>query len=179
MLSAIISTHDSERSLVRTLAALFPGVTTGLLREVIVADGASTDATAEVADLAGCEFQSSAAPLGTRLAQAARGAKGPWLLFVPAGTVPDADWETAVETFITAPENSDRAATFRPNAETLADVVRAVMRLPTSAQGLLITRNRYDALGGHEASGDADARLMHKVRRRIAFLRARATRRDT
>src|SRR5450759_3243990 len=38
MLSAIISTHESERVLVPTLAALVPAATAGLLGEVIVAD---------------------------------------------------------------------------------------------------------------------------------------------
>ena len=64
MLSAIISTHESERALVPTLAALVPGATAGLLGEVIVADAGSRDATAEVADIAGCRFMASSEPLG-------------------------------------------------------------------------------------------------------------------
>ncbi len=59
MLSAIIATHESERALVPTLAALVPGATAGLLGEVIVADAGSRDATAEVADIAGCRFIAS------------------------------------------------------------------------------------------------------------------------
>ena len=74
MLSAIIATHESERSLVPTLAALVPGVIAGLISEVIVADAGSTDATSEVADLAGCAFMTSTAPLGARLNEAAAGA---------------------------------------------------------------------------------------------------------
>ena len=50
MLSAIISTHESERALVPTLAALVPGATAGLLGEVIVADAGSYDATAGLLD---------------------------------------------------------------------------------------------------------------------------------
>ena len=56
MLSVIIATHESERPLVRTLAALVPGATAGVVREVIVADAGSRDATVEVADIAGCRF---------------------------------------------------------------------------------------------------------------------------
>ena len=48
MLSAIIATHESERTLVPTLSALVPGATAGLIGEVVVADAGSTDATAEV-----------------------------------------------------------------------------------------------------------------------------------
>ncbi len=39
-----------------TLAALVPGATAGIVREVIVADGGSRDDTEKVADIAGCRF---------------------------------------------------------------------------------------------------------------------------
>ncbi len=56
MLSVVIATHESERALVPTLAALVPGAMAGLISEVVVADAGSTDATEEVADIAGCRF---------------------------------------------------------------------------------------------------------------------------
>ena len=46
MLSVIIPTHDSERALVRTLAALVPGAATGLVSEVLITDAGSRDQTA-------------------------------------------------------------------------------------------------------------------------------------
>ena len=55
-----------------TLAALVPGATAGIVREVIVADGGSRDDTEQVADIAGCRFLSSVEPLGARLKAAAR-----------------------------------------------------------------------------------------------------------
>ncbi|MEA2873185.1 MAG: hypothetical protein QOH67_3161, partial [Hyphomicrobiales bacterium] len=45
MFSVIVATYDSERALVPTLAALVPGATAGIVREVIVADGGSRDET--------------------------------------------------------------------------------------------------------------------------------------
>ena len=71
MLSVIIPTRDSERALVHTLAALVPGATAGVVREVIVADGGSRDETEQVADIAGCVFLSSGQSLGARLKAAA------------------------------------------------------------------------------------------------------------
>ena len=56
MLSVIIATQDSERALVPTLAALVSGATSGLISEVLVADGGSRDDTAAVAEIAGCNF---------------------------------------------------------------------------------------------------------------------------
>ncbi|HZQ14529.1 MAG TPA: glycosyltransferase [Pseudolabrys sp.] len=187
MLSAIIATHESERALVPTLAALVPAVTTGLLREVIVADAASSDATAEVADIAGCRFISSREPLGVRLKAAAGAARAPWLLFLRAGTVPGPGWTAVAERFIQDSNLADRprAAVFRSAGA--ADLMRpglaeilAMLRValgggPRPEQGLLIARRLYDALGGHAGVDDAETALLRKLgRRRIAVLAAGA-----
>src|SRR5471032_3361142 len=158
MLSAIISTNESERALVPTLAALVPGATAGLLGTVIVADAGSNDATAEVADVAGCRFMASSEPLGTRLKAAAASTRTPWLLFLRAGCVPEEGWTTAVDRFIEATDQLDgatRAAVFRPPG--IADLLRpglseviALLRVAFGGgakpdQGLLIARRFYDA----------------------------------
>jgi glycosyltransferase involved in cell wall biosynthesis len=108
MLSAIIATHESERTLVPTLSALVPAVAAGLLREVVVADGGSCDATAEVAEIAGCRFISSTEPLGARLMAAAAAAKSPWLMFLRAGCVPETGWIAAADGFIQSADLIER-----------------------------------------------------------------------
>jgi glycosyltransferase involved in cell wall biosynthesis len=183
MLSAIIATHESERTLVSTLSALVPAVAAGLLREVVVADGGSCDATAEVAEIAGCRFISSTEPLGARLMAAAAAAKSPWLMFLRAGCVPETGWIAAADGFIQSADliERPRAAVFLPPGA--ADLLRprlaellALLRValgggPRPEQGLLIARRVYDALGGHGASADAEAALLRKLgRRRIAIL---------
>jgi len=188
MFSVIIATHESERTLVPTLAALVPGATAGLLGEVIVADAGSRDATAEIADIAGCRIISSNAPLGTRLKAAAGSTRTPWLLFLRAGCVPEPGWITAADHFMQATDALDgatRAAVFRPPAA--ADLLRpglseviALLRVALGGgarpeQGLLIARRFYDALGGHPAGDDAEAALLRRLgRRRIAMLPAGA-----
>ncbi len=99
MLSVIIATLDSERALVRTLAALVPGATAGLVSEVVVADAGSHDDTAAVADIAGCNFLVADGPLGQRLKAAAAAARAPWLLFLRPGTVLDTPWIGEVRGF--------------------------------------------------------------------------------
>jgi glycosyltransferase involved in cell wall biosynthesis len=184
MLSAIIATHESERTLVPTLAALIPGATAGLLGEVIVADAGSHDATAEVADVAGCRFMASSDPLGTRLKAAAASTRTPWLLFLRAGCVPETGWVAAADRFMQATDTLDgagRAAVFRPPGA--ADLLRpglseviALLRVALGGgakpeQGLLIARRFYDALGGHPAGADAEAALLRQIgRRRIVML---------
>ena len=67
MLSVIVATNESERTLVPTLSALVPGALSGLVTEVVVADAGSKDATAEVADIAGCRFMIVEGAIGPRL----------------------------------------------------------------------------------------------------------------
>jgi glycosyltransferase involved in cell wall biosynthesis len=181
MLSAIISTHESERVLVPTLAALVPGATAGLLGEVIVADAGSRDATAEVADVAGCRFMASSEPLGARLKAAAASTRTPWLLFLRAGCVPEPGWVDATERFIEASGGTERAAVFRPPG--VADLLRpglaeliALLRVTLGGgarpeQGLLIARQHYDRIGGHPGGADAEAAMLRRIgRRRLAML---------
>jgi len=181
MLSVIIATRESERSLVQTLAALVPGATAGLINEVIVTDGGSSDATATVADHAGCRFSVSDEPLGARLKEAAATARAPWLLFLRPGCVPDADWVIEVGRFMEdAPmAGPNRLAAFRraaaprpPLAQALAAVVDAVFRRIHPDQGLLISKQLYRSLGGHRAgAGNPEADLIRRIgRRRIALL---------
>ena len=100
MLSVVIATENAERVLVPTLAALVPGATAGIVREVIVADAGSSDATAMIADAAGCRIDVEPAPLGHRLRQAAAGARAPWLMFLHPGAVPDWTWIEETRRFI-------------------------------------------------------------------------------
>src|ERR1700692_1911590 len=100
MLSVVIATENAERVLVPTLAALVPGATAGIVSEVILADAGSRDGTAKVADVAGCRYIASNAPVGARLRAAAADARAPWLLFLRPGVVPDATWIDEVRRFV-------------------------------------------------------------------------------
>jgi hypothetical protein len=142
------------------LNALFPAVMTGMLAEVIVADAGSRDATAEVADVAGCAFLRSDGPLGARLKGAVTASRGAWLLFLPAGSVLDAGWVDAAQAFM-ASGNADRAATFRANKQ---GWFGAFLGKRKPEHGLLIARRTYDALGGHDTGENADTALLRKLR---------------
>jgi len=160
----------------------------GALREVIVADAGSADATAEVADIAGCRIMISKDPIGARLKAAAAAARAPWLLFLRPGTVLDGTWVDDATGFIAADERrrsgDPRIAVFHPLAgaagqrpaflEALALLVSACGR-PRPQQGLLIAKRLYERLGGHAAHDDAEADLLRRLgRRRIVVLRSGA-----
>ncbi|HYC17502.1 MAG TPA: glycosyltransferase [Pseudolabrys sp.] len=186
MLSVIIAARESERTLVPTLAALVPGAAAGLLGEVVIADGGSRDATAEVADLAGCRLITSNEPIGPRLKAAAATTRSPWLMFLRAGTVPQPGWLDAVDHFTAGSDPSvTRAAVFRPArvddltrpglSEIVALFRAALGGRPRPEQGLLIARHFYDAVGGHPNGNEAEAALLRRLgRRRIGMLPAAA-----
>lgn len=184
MLSVVIPTSESEQPLVRTLAALVPGATAGLVREVIVADAGSGDATAEVADVAGCRLLSLRAPLAARLREAAASARAPWLLFVRPGVVLDGGWvEEAIRFIKTSPPSASppAAAVFRrPPARAWSAAAwwpaRMLVR-PHPDQCLLIAKADYQRLGGHsDGASDPEAALLGRLARGITVLRSTAAR---
>jgi hypothetical protein len=183
MLSVVIATHDSERVLVRTLAALVPGATAGLITEVVVVDAGSRDDTAVVADIAGCNFLVAEGSLGKRLLTAVAAARAPWLLFLRPGTILDAPWVGEVRGFVERPRLDVRAAVFRRATpaqsglrEALSAVVAVLASRPRPEQGLLIKADFYRQSGGHaERAADPESDLLRRIgRRRIATLSARA-----
>ena len=187
MLTVIIPTHNSERALVPTLAMLVPGALTGTVREVIVADAGSTDATSDVVDIAGCDIVVSKAPLAARLKSAAATARGTWLLFLRPGVVLDAAWleevTRVVENAVMRGTVDTHAAVFRrsppdagePLPRQLAGVITGALRGPHPDQGLLISRQAYDRVGGHREAADPERDLLRRLgRRRIVTLRTAA-----
>jgi glycosyltransferase involved in cell wall biosynthesis len=194
MLSIIITTENSERSLVPTLAALVPGATAGLVREVIIADAGSRDATAEVADIAGCVLLVSDAPLAERLGQAAEAARGSWLLFLTAGTVLQPGWIEEVSRFIDdaalAGRTGAMAGVFRavsprlvrasPWREAVTLLAQAVRLRRPDGHGLLIEKQHYrcvaeSAAGVRPLDPDVIRRMVRRVgRRSIVTLRCGA-----
>ncbi len=188
MLSVIIATLDSERPLVRTLAALVPGATAGLITEVVVADAGSRDDTAAVADIAGCNFVVADGPLGKRLSAAAAAARAPWLLFLRPGIVLDTPWIGEARGFVERPPPGIRAAVFRRAAPAQAGLGDALSLLATALgakprpdQGLLIAADFYRQSGGHsERAADPEGDLLRRIgRRRLAKLSTRAFQANT
>ena len=186
MLTIIIPTHQSERVLVPTLAALVAGAVAGVVSEVVIADAQSTDATSAIADAAGCVVLQSDASLAARLRAAADSARAPWLLFLRPGFVPDANWIDEVVRYAeasgVATSGEVGAATFRPGlgGSTQRSAVRgaaallwrAITRPLDPAQGLLIAKRVYGEIGGHrDGVADPEADLLRRIgARRITVL---------
>lgn len=189
MISVVIPTLNAEAHLARCLTALVPAAVDGVVREVVIVDGGSSDATAKIADDAGATFIKAERGRGQQLAAGAAAAKSRWLLFLHADTVLQPGWEEEVLHFMRDVDFGERraaAAVFRfalNDTGFWAGYLQAMVRLrcglfalPYGDQGLLISRQLYDAIGGYRPlTLMEDVELVRRLgRRRLAFLRARA-----
>ncbi|CAD0185086.1 putative glucosyl-3-phosphoglycerate synthase [Ruegeria sp. THAF57] len=154
-ISIVIPTLNAADSLPETLQALMEGLHTGLIRELIVSDGGSTDSTLEIADDAGAEIVTGAASRGGQLQRGCALAKAEWLLVLHADTVLQEGWSKAVGDHLrtggpAAFRLAFRAAGFAPAwVAGWANLRSRLFRLPYGDQGLLIRRKAYMDAGGY------------------------------
>ena len=77
MISVVIPTLNAGERLAQTFAALVPATVEGLVKEVIVSDGGSTDDTLPIAEAAGARIVSGEKGRGSQLARGAKAARAP------------------------------------------------------------------------------------------------------
>lgn len=182
--SVIIPTLDVADRIGPCLGALGEALMDGVIREVILADGGSSDAIAAVAEGVGARLVAAPRGRGPQLAAGAAAAKGTWLMFVHADTVLGPGWAGAVLTHIR--ERPERAGWFAlrfdsggPMARLVAgwaNLRAAMFGLPYGDQGLLVSRSLYRAAGGYPPIPlMEDVALARRLgRRRLARLGAEA-----
>jgi rSAM/selenodomain-associated transferase 2 len=184
-LGIVIPALNAARHLEATVGSLAPGRERGLLRDIVLVDGGSTDGTPDLARSLGCRVLTAPRGRGHQLRVGGDAGGGRWLLFLHADTRLSAEWAMVSEDFMRGP-TEDRAAVFRLRLDDEAPAARRLERLvtwrtralglPYGDQGLLIPTALYRSLGGF-----APIPLMEDVdivrrlgRRRIALLDADA-----
>ncbi len=146
------------------MAALVPAVVNGIVREVIVVDGGSSDRTADIAEAAGARLVKADIGRGTQLRTGAGAARGDWLLFLHADTVLQTGWDREAAALMARVDNGQRpptAAAFRFILDDLGIRPRLIetgvalrcriLRMPYGDQALLIPRRLYNQVGGYRA----------------------------
>ena len=118
-LSVIIPTLDAAATLGATLDALTGEAAP--LREIIVADGGSRDATLNITAGHGANFVAVPRGRGRQLARGAEAATGLWYLFLHADTVLERGWSEEIGHFINYPDNAERADALRAELATKAE----------------------------------------------------------
>lgn len=184
--SVVIPTLNAAAALRRSLPPLAEFSVLDLLREVVIADGGSTDETAAIAEAAGALLISAEKGRGAQLAAGAEAARGDWIMFLHADTVLQPGWDRAVRDFIDDPQNLRRAAYFRlalddgrgaaRRIQFLANLRARLLGLPYGDQGLLLSRAFYRSVGGFRPLAlMEDVDLVRRIgRRRLCMLAATA-----
>jgi len=155
-ISVIIPTLNAAADLPATLHILTGGAVDGIIREVIVADGGSIDYTLQIAEGFGAGMCLSDKGRGCQMRAGASSARSEWLLFLHADTLLAGGWIDEVRRFIH--DNPMRAGVFRlkfdekgfaPMLVAAGAMIRTqLLGMPYGDQGLLISRQLYDEIGG-------------------------------
>ncbi len=153
-ISVIVPTLNAEKRLGQCLQSLMPGLEAGLIRELIVSDGGSDDATVMIAKEWGAEVVSGPASRGGQLRRGCAAAQGQWFLVLHADTELDPNWVGPVVAHLA----TRRAGWFRLAfakgglAGSIVAVwanLRSRLGLPYGDQGMLIPAPLYASVGGY------------------------------
>jgi glycosyltransferase involved in cell wall biosynthesis len=186
MISVVVPTLNAQTGLPRCFDSLIVATVRGVVREVIVADGGSSDETLLIADAAGARIKKAGRSRAAQLIAGAAAARHDWLLFLHPETALDPGWETEAEAFILRSSlEHPRAAYFKfgvddfeggaRRSEVFAAMRCALFQRPYGNQGLLIPKRLYKQLGGYREVGREDLDLVRRIGpKRLLMLRSRA-----
>ena len=145
-ISIVIPTLNSQNTVRKTLASLFEGIEAGIVRELIVVDGGSTDETREIVEECGGKFISSAASRGYQLKKGVNLAKGDFIFVLHSDSALEPGWSEIVKKYLNKDAGYYCKLSFdiiHPLASmtsTWANARSLIFNLPYGDQGLLIPR---------------------------------------
>ncbi len=167
MISIIIPTLDEARALPATLARL---TAQDAPHEIIVADGGSSDGTADVARAAGARWLQAPRGRGAQMNAGARQARGGWLLFLHADThLPDG----ALAAIAALPAQA-RYGCFHQAFSGNHRLLRLISRLHNwrcrrtqisyGDQAMFTRRDLFEAVGGFPETALEDVKISERLR---------------
>ena len=162
MISVVAPALNAQTTLAKALGGLTRAAIEGLVREVIVVDGGSDDATAEIADDAGATLVSGpglGADRGAQLAAGAAAARSPWIMTLRQDAHLLPGWEAVVSRHLERSPGS--AGWFFLERRGLPGWLTG----PSDGAALLVPRALYDRCGGF-GDGRAEAALARTIGRR-------------
>lgn len=187
MISVIMPTLNAEDGLAASLESLRPGQESGLVAEILVVDGGSSDSTISIIRSSDARILTSPPGRAPQMHEGALQASGEWLLFLHADVILETGWEIEAGDFLARHgRNCEIAAAFGFSlrdcswkARLLEQIVAWRCRwfgLAYGDQGLLIPRYFYLSLGGFAMLPlMEDVEMARRIgRARLALLRCKA-----
>ena len=182
-ITVIIPTLNAAHLLPTTTEALLPGLTDGLIAELILSDGGSDDRIENVAEELGARLLTGPRSRGGQIALGVEAAKTPWLLLLHADTHLSGTWSQAARAHMAnRPDMAGwfrlafRANGFAPNLVAKGANLRArFLGLPYGDQGLLLRKDLLVEVGGiPDIPSMEDVALARRLKGRLLPLDAMA-----
>lgn len=171
-ISVVIPTLNAAAELPGCLAALAEGLDAGLIRELIISDGGSSDGTQRMAEAAGATLVTGPPGRGGQLKRGVETCAGVWVLALHADTQLSPGWSAPVLAHLQKGQETAGYFALAFRAQGLAPHLVAGwanmrskrLGMPYGDQGLLILRTLYDQVGGYQ-----DIPLMEDVALALAL----------
>lgn len=145
-ISIVIPTFNSQKTLKKTFVSLFEGIEAGIIRELIVVDGGSTDKTKEIVVGCGGKFISCKKSRGLQICTGVKLAQGDFIFILHSDSVLQADWSKKISKFLNREVGYYCKLSFdskHPLAYLTSNWANArsrIFNLPYGDQGLLLAR---------------------------------------
>ncbi len=153
-ISVIIPTLNAEAALRSSLPDIYRGVEAGLIAELIISDGGSSDETMRLAREVGAEVVTGSPSRGGQIARALPKVRAEWVLILHADTVLGEGWCDAVVRFMSTSHDIgyfdlgfDDGGFGAKVVAGWANLRSRVFKLPYGDQGLLIKATLLKELG--------------------------------
>lgn len=180
-ISIVVPTLNAANRLPACLGSLSEGLQAGLIRELVISDGGSSDGTLSIAQQAGARVVTGAPSRGAQIQRGVQAAGGDWLLVLHADTRLAEGWAEAAMAALSTPG----AYHFRLAFDVVggmpamvagwANLRSRLFHLPYGDQGLLIDRKTLDGAGGYpDLPLMEDVALARRLGARLSALPATA-----
>ena len=176
-LSVVIPTLNTQHVLPSTLESLMEGVFAGVIGDLVIVDGGSTDATINIAKELGATFLATKPSRGEQIFAGVSACKCDWVLILHADSRLSQGWAE----LIPAAPDPEQAYYFKMQFDAVgfaawwvakwANLRSKIFALPYGDQGILIHKNLLASLGDYPTAPlMEDVILARKLGRRLTAL---------